>query len=198
MTNTGKNRISKYSISGTFIVSVGKKGNGQMQFHKPGDITFNTSNHKVYVVDTGNLRVQILNSDLTFSSTFGKKGDDEGQFISPHAIACDSTGKVYVADVVANCIHIFTTEGKFLTMLELYHPTCIAIDAIGRLYITSRNSHCVSVLTSDGKFVTSFGGFGEEPGQFDHPTGLAIDDNGVVHVCDTNNDRIQMFSNVTD
>ena len=193
MTNISKNCISKYSISGTFIVSVGKKGNEQMQFREPGDITFNTSNHKVYVADTGNCRVQILNSDLTFSSTFGEKG----QFISPCGIACDSTGKVYVAEV-ANCIHIFTTEGKFLTKFELYHPTCIAIDAIGRLYITSKTGHCVSVLTSDGKFVTSFGGFGEEPGQFNSPTGLAIDDNGVVYVCDTKNDRIQMFSNVTD
>ena len=197
LTNIGKNCISKYSISGTFIVSVGKKGNGQMQFHQPGDITFNTSNHKVYVVDTGNRRVQILNSDLTFSSTFGKKGDDEGQFISPCGIACDSTGKVYVVDFT-NCIHIFTTEGIFLTEFELYRPTCIAIDAIGRLYITSSDSHCVSVLTSDGKFVTSFGELGEEPGQFDSPTGLAIDDNGVVYVCDTQNNRIQMFSNVTD
>ena len=198
LTNFSKNCISKYSLSGTFIVSVGKKGNGQMQFHQPGGITFNTSNHKVYVADTGNYRVQILNSDLTFSSTFGKKGDDEGQFSIPCDIACDSTGKMYVADVAANCIHIFTTKGKFLTEFELYRPTCIAIDAIGRLYITSCSSHRVSVLTSDGKFVTSFGGFGEEPGQFDSPTGLAIDDNGVVYVCDTNNDRIQMFSNVTD
>ena len=57
-------------------------------------MAFNASNKKIYVVDSDNYRIQVLNSDLTFSNTFGKKGSAEGQFKEPYGIACDSNGKV--------------------------------------------------------------------------------------------------------
>ena len=68
------------------------------------------------MADWDNDRVQVLNSDLTFSNTFGKKGSGKGQFDSPWGIACDSTGKVYVADTGNHRIQVFTAEGKFLMM----------------------------------------------------------------------------------
>ena len=60
--------------------------------------------------------VQVLNSDLTFSSSFGKCGSGKGQFDYPRGIACDSTGKVYVADRDNHRVQVFTAEGKFLKM----------------------------------------------------------------------------------
>ena len=68
------------------------------------------------MVDFGNQRVQVLNSDLTFSNTFGKKGSGKEQSDSPWSIACDSTGKVYLADTWNHRIQVFTAEGKFLMM----------------------------------------------------------------------------------
>ena len=50
------------------------------------------------MLSQGSHCVQVMNSDLTFSSIFGKEGSGKGQFSSPRGIACDSTGKVYVAD----------------------------------------------------------------------------------------------------
>ena len=35
--------------------------------------------------------------------------------------------------------------------------------------------------------------YGEDPGEFDNPRGLAVDSAGVLYVCDTNNNRIQVF-----
>ena len=39
----------------------------------------------------------------------------------------------------------------------------------------------------------SFGGKGKGPGEFLSPIGLAVDDSGVVYVCDMCNDCIQIF-----
>jgi DNA-binding beta-propeller fold protein YncE len=44
------------------------------------------------------------------------------------------------------------------------------------------------------KFVQEWGGLGTGPGQFDNPSGIAVDGNGNVYVIDTNNDRLQKFS----
>ena len=198
VTDIDNHHIQKF---GHFLSAVGTCGSGPLQFSYPTGIAFNTSNNKVYVVDTWNCRVQVLNSDLTFSSTFGKQGSGKGQFDNPRGIACDSTGKVYVADTNNHSIQVFTAEGKFLRMFgrrgqgrgELASPYYVAVDTTGMVYVSEDDNDRVSVFTSEGQFVTSFGRWGEGPGEFRSPRGLAVDSNGVVYVCDYNNNRVQVF-----
>ena len=195
-------RIQKFTAEGQFLTAVGTKGSGPLQFNEVRDIAINTSNNKVYIVDNNyhNHRIQVLNSDLTFSNTFGKCGDNKGEFSVPWAIACDSTGNVYVADSANNRIQVFTSAGKFLRMFwscgegdgELDYPIGIALDAQDKVYVSDDN-HRISVFTSEGQFVTSFGSEGGKPGEFKYPYGLAVDSNGVVYVCDSNNFRLQLF-----
>ena len=125
------NRIQKFTAEGQFLTSIGAKGNGPLQFDFPTDTVFNAANKKVYVTDWNNRRVQVLNSDLIFSSSFGKHVDH------PYSIACDSTGKVYVADSENDWVKVSTAEGKFLKMFgrsgggrgQLREPVGIAIDS---------------------------------------------------------------------
>ena len=191
-------RIQKFTAEGRFLAAVGTKGSRPLQFSHPVDIAFNTNNSMVYVTDSGEQRVQVLNSDLTFSSTFGKQGSGKGQFSAPRGIACDSTGKVYVADTDNHRIQVFTAEGKFLRMFgrrgqgrgELARPWCVAVDTSGMVYVSENGNHRVSVFTSDCQLVTSFG---RGPGEFSCPCGLAVDNNGVVYVCDHYNNCVQVF-----
>jgi tripartite motif-containing protein 2/3/tripartite motif-containing protein 71 len=164
------------------------------------DVAVNAYNNSVYVVDTKNHCIRVLNFDL-IPSTFGEEGKGEGQFLSPGCLACDSTGKVYVADQGNHRIQVFTAEGKFLSKFgrrgqgrgELDKPVGVAIDARDMVYISEWGNNRVSVFTSKGEFLTSFGKEGRGPGEFMCPRGLAVDDSGVVYVCDRDNNRIQLF-----
>lgn len=51
----------------------------------------------------------------------------------------------------------------------------------------------MSVFTTDGAHVTTFGQNGNSEGEFDHPWGICVDEDGFVYVCDTENNRIQIF-----
>ena len=193
-------RIQRFTSEGQFLASMGSYGSGHLQISYPRGIAFNASNNKVYVTDAN--RIQVLNYDLTFSSTFGKRGSGKGQLNNPcMGIACDSTGKVYVADHSNHRIQVFTAEGKFLHMFgrhgqgrgELGRPVGVAIDTSGMVYVSEGGNHRVSVFTSEGQFVTSFGRWGKKPGEFVDPYGLAVDNSGVVYVCDRNNHRVQLF-----
>ena len=194
-------RIQKFTAEGQFLTAVGKKGREPLQFRCPTDISFNTINNKVYVLDSSNNCIQALNSDLTFSSSFGKHGNGKGQFSYPCGIACDNTGKVYVTDTHNHRIQVFTAEGKFIRMFgrhgqgrgELASPQYVAVDTSGMVYVSEGNNHRVSVFTTEGQFVTSFGREGAGPGEFNSPHGLAVDNNGVVYVCDYSNSRVQVF-----
>ena len=61
------------------------------------------------------------------------------------------------------------------------------------VYASEWDNHRVSVFTSEGVFVTSFGSHGDGPGQFKQPYRLAVDNNGVVYVCDHINYCVQIF-----
>ena len=54
-------------------------------------------------------------------------------------------------------------------------------------------NECISVFTSEGQFVTSFGRRKDGQDEPNHPNGLAVDNSGVVYVCDSYNNRVQVF-----
>jgi tripartite motif-containing protein 2/3/tripartite motif-containing protein 71 len=192
------NRIQKFTLAGKFIKAVGKGGTQPLKCSIPYGIAFH---QKMYVSDTHNHRIQILNPDLTFSSSFGCYGSGNGQFIYSWDVAFDSTGKVYVADGGNHRIQVFTAEGQFLRKFgrkgsgngELDCPSGISIDSEDVVYVAENNNCRVSVFTCEGKFLTSFGRYGSGPGQFSCPRGIAVDKNGVVYVSDHSNNRLHLF-----
>ena len=202
VTDSYNGRIQKFTADGQFLTAVGTAGNRPLKFIFPIGIAFNATNNKIYVADTGNYRIQVLNSDLTFSNTFGKKGSGKGQFNSPYDVSCDNSGKIFVADAENNRIQVFLADGKFLKMFgrhgngrgELNWPCGITVDVNGFVYVSERYNDRISVFTSsNGQFVTSFGSKGTRPGQFNYPSGIAVDSSGILCVCDKDNNRIQLF-----
>ena len=76
---------------------------------------------------------------------------------------------------------------------EMISPAGIALDDVGFVYVTS--DHKLQKFTSDGIFITEVGGStpGNQPGKaFDRPLSVAIR-NGKVYVCDSINNRMQVF-----
>jgi tripartite motif-containing protein 2/3 len=51
------------------------------------------------------------------------------------------------------------------------------------------------VFNQEGEFLLKFGSNGEGNGQFNAPTGVAVDSNGNIIVADWGNSRIQVHSN---
>ena len=58
--------------------------------------------------------------------------------------------------------------------------------------ITSFSSDTVMVYTLGGQLVHEFGGRGSDPGRFNVPNGICVDDSGAVYVADYGNKRVQL------
>jgi sugar lactone lactonase YvrE len=94
--------VQKFDSNGTFITSWGTEGSEQGQFKEPHGIDVGISDINddiVYVVDTGNQRVQVFTSEGNYITSFGSKGIGPGQFLFPQDISVDSSrGSIFVSD----------------------------------------------------------------------------------------------------
>src|SRR5215831_1840725 len=93
--------------------SWGTAGSGDGQFAGPLGVAIDLVGN-VYVVDSGNNRIQKFTSAGVFVSKFGQSGAGEGQFQHPYAVAADRVGNLYVADSDNHRIEKFDTSGNFL------------------------------------------------------------------------------------
>ena len=202
------NRIQKFTSDGSFLETVGTWGVKPLQFINPRGIAFNMQNKKVYVADSENHRIQVLNSDLTFSGIIagGQRSGNNGWFARPNDVACDSTGNVYVADTDNDRIQVFTADMEFLRKFDgcgrhgkKLYPTGIAVDSRGMVFVSPFHNYGISAFTGKGEYVTSIGKRHREDwgdGYFReiYPGSLAVDDCcDFLCVPDYNNDCIQIF-----
>lgn len=77
----------------------------------------------------------------------------------------------------------------------LSYPQGITRDAAGNLYVVDFENARVQKFNSAGQFITLWGSRGSNDGQFQQPTGIAVDSNGDVYVTDlgSSTNRVQKF-----
>jgi DNA-binding beta-propeller fold protein YncE len=69
-----------------------------------------------------NSRVAKIDKNGNWLKSWGEPGEGPGQFHTPHSIAVDAEGSVYVADRGNRRIQVFDGEGKFLRQIVIAAP----------------------------------------------------------------------------
>jgi hypothetical protein len=64
----------------------------------------------------------------------------------------------------------------------------------GYLYVTDRSNNQVLEFNASGTYVGQWGSYGTVPGEFETPSGIAVDGTGNVYVADWGDGRVQKFS----
>lgn len=105
-------------------------------------------NGDIFVVDSGNHRIQRFTVSGKFLGTFGKRGDSMGEFQYPHGIAIDPLGNIFVSDFNNNRIQMLTYNGDFiLSFNNLHSPTSICIKDRTTLLIGSGFNNEIKILS---------------------------------------------------
>lgn len=148
----------------------------------------------IYVVDTRGNGYGVF--DLKNDTSRLVKPSGAGALRKPINITIDEDGTRYVTDSVREQVLVFGSDDKYVKAIGRpgqFKPIDVAISG-DRLYVSDVGNHVVHVLDkATGEELFRFGEPGENPGQFAHPTNLALSPNGTIYVTDTSNFRLQEF-----
>ncbi|MCX8043877.1 MAG: NHL repeat-containing protein, partial [Desulfobacterota bacterium] len=138
-------RIRKYTSEGKYLWGIGTDGIRAGEFKNPNGILVHPNGY-IYVVDTGNLRIQKFTANGKFVTQFGydQFSGFEDYECEPHSIAVGTDGNLYVG-TCDNGIYIFSADGSYLDKIY-QNPSCngssysiysisLAIDANNNLFV---------------------------------------------------------------
>ena len=157
VTDKGSDMIIKFNPEGRVVMVFGRKqeasdeGTEALRHPKPPlppvdgmfrqvtDVAWDAAGDTFISDGYINSRVAKVDKNGKWLMSFGEPGEGEGQFHTPHSIATDAEGNVYVADRGNARIQVFDNNGKFLKIIKIEVPfdpdTSLPSEP-------SRNCHC--------------------------------------------------------
>ena len=194
------------------------------QFRQPTDVTWDTQDN-IFISDGYiNSRVAKFDKNGDWVKQWGTPGNKQGEFNTPHSIAADAKGNVYVADRGNRRIQVFDPDGNFLREITIdaplppvVHmwmgttPTAAAQNGAmgggapwaicitpgpGTQYLYSADAYPGRIykLTLDGKLLGMLGSMGRQPKQFGWIHEMACPSENELYVAEILNWRVQKLT----
>jgi sugar lactone lactonase YvrE len=239
VTDKGSDMVIKFDPEGRVVMVFGRKQEasdeetGPVKHPKPPlpaddgrfrqvtDVAWDKAGNTFISDGYINSRVAKVDKDGNWIKSWGDRGKEPGQFNTPHSIATDANGNVYVADRGNHRIQVFDGDGKFLRQFTIDVPVPPgARPAIGKIpdeammaggtfFPGSPWSLCITPppnqvlyssdawpgriykLSLDGKVLGVLGQSGKQLKQFGWIHAMACPSENVVFVAELLNWRVQ-------
>jgi tripartite motif-containing protein 71 len=207
--DTGNDQIKAFNPNGnldwTFPANAARGSRTAGHFANPRDIAY--LNGKLYVDDTGNNRVQVIDTTVSpmtatawtykFPSTLGISVGKDGAGNNIVLVSEDTANKIGVFDLAGNWKCDITVPGLNGKTAQ---PRDAATNSVGDVYVAAYQQDRivefgpVNGTTCPSTIINQWGTHGTGSNQLIRPYGVDLDSSGNVYVADSDNERIQKFS----
>jgi DNA-binding beta-propeller fold protein YncE len=187
--------LVKFAPDGKVLMTIGKTGMpGNDEEHLSGATSVVVAPNGDIILTDGhgqgtNDRIMKFSKDGKFIAAWAKHGKGNAELDTPHGIALDSAGRIYVADRANNRIQIFEPDGKFVAEWKQFgRPSDVVIDKNDMIYVADSQSDAKTNApfkqgirigsVKDGKVTAFIPAPSEELGGGE---GLGVDDAGNVY-----------------
>ncbi len=234
----GSDMVVKFNPQGRVVMVFGRKqeasdeDTGPLKHPKPPlpaqdgrfrqvtDVTWDPAGN-IFISDGYiNSRVAKIDKNGNWIKSWGERGDKPGEFNTPHSIAADAKGNIYVADRFNRRIQVFDSDGNFLRAITIDVPfdrsvrpaignkpdpdatqgtfapgspwtVCITPGPNQVLYASDAYPGRLYKLSLEGKVLGVLGESGKQPKQFGWIHEIACPSENVVFVAELLNWRVQ-------
>jgi peptidylamidoglycolate lyase len=179
-------QVLKYSPHGQLLMSLGQKGvagdnDSTDRFNGASDVV-TAPDGDIFVSDGegGNSRVVKFSKDGAFIKAWGTKGAGQGQLNTPHNIAMDSKGRVWICDRGNKRLQVFDQNGAYVDQFTQFGtPAAIFITKDDVVFVAaSEPENFVTIGTTDGRVRDKIEGLAS-------PHGISVDSTGAVYVAES-------------
>ena len=212
-------RIQVYDLSGgtpvytETIGETGVSGSDNAHFNEPSQIAFDSSD-RLYVMDTGNYRVQRCEytagwSCSTFFGATGIPGDDLTHLQWASGITIDGADDIFIADganyrilkcdTSGSCAHFAGVTGEQgWDNDHFWWPADVAEDSVGDVYVSDWDNHRVQKFDSNGTYIDTLGAtrvpYLTDTTRLNRPWGITVAPDGSLYVAEDRGDRLIKLS----
>ena len=187
------NSVQLFSSDGLYLSECDKRGPGKEELTSPISVGFTRSGDLVIIRLASCEILHFSESDHLVRKKIPSKHLKDPRFMS---VTCDD--QMVVCDWGDNRVKVLSPDGTKL--LQTFRaPDCdespwFAVYHQDKLFVCYGLDHVVKVFNKDGKFQQNIGTIGSGDGQLSYPTGIAIDKFNNLVVCDSGNQRLQVFT----
>jgi DNA-binding beta-propeller fold protein YncE len=154
VTDIEKSQVFVFDMKGELLLTIGKPGEGEGDFRAPNAVTADEDGN-IYVVDSGNQRVQVFDKAGKYKLMINGSEDGKGSstLVNPRGIDVDSRGIIYVVNNLTHYIYAFNSDGTKAFQFggmgdqneQFYLPNGLFIDESDHVYITDTLNQRVAV-----------------------------------------------------
>jgi hypothetical protein len=212
----GSNMIVKFNPAGEVVMTLGRKwelvdgrpeqpqrgappppGGGRgANFNRQTDVAWNPQG-EIFVSDGyNNARVVKFAKDGDFVKSVGGRGTNPLEFNTPHTIAADSKGRIYVGDRGNSRIQVLDSDLNFIAEWKGFGAPwaiCITPAPNEYLFTADPNGH-IYKLDMNGKIVGWLGKYGKDVGEFMWIHELHCQSENEIYVGEIQNWRMQRIA----
>jgi len=148
----GKNIIFKEEVAIGAL-----EGDKNQLFYQPTSVIAD-QDENIYILDSGNYRIQKFDKNGHYLLTIGRKGQGPGEILRSFTIKLDSHKNLIVFDIDNNRISKFTAQGNFTDSFNLkFTPQAGVLDSEDNIYIYSRyKGKLIHKFNPQGQHLFSF------------------------------------------
>ena len=239
VTDKGSDMVIKFDPEGRVLMVFGRKQEASDEdtaplkhpkpplpaedgrFRQVTDVAWNAAGDTFISDGYINSRVAKVDKNGKWLKSWGERGNAPGQFNTPHSIATDAKGNVYVADRGNRRIQVFDGEGNFLRQMTIDVPVppnaqpaigkipdedmiskgtfapdspwaiCITPGPNQVLYAADAWPGRIYKMTLDGKMLGVLGESGKQLKQFGWIHAMACPSENVIYAAELLNWRVQ-------
>lgn len=154
VTDIEKSQVFVFDLTGKLLLALGQPGQEDGQFRAPNAVAADGDGN-IYVVDSGNQRIQKFDKDGKFKMTINGSDDGKGSptLVNPRGIDVDSRGIIYVVNNLTHYVYAFNSDGTKAFQFggmgdqneQFYLPNGLFIDDSDHVYITDTLNQRVAV-----------------------------------------------------
>ena len=168
----------------------GSRGSGEQGFIQPLRVVTESTEGNVFVLDTGNSRLKVIDDLGDFIRHIGPEGFENQ---SGTGVAMTPDNHLVIVNWRTKMISFLSEDGELVKSFShdcLIEPIDIAVNSKSEIVVADIGASKIFIFDVSGKLLTTFGNKGETEGQFRNITAVTIGKCDEILVADH---RIQIF-----